>query len=113
MVGRRKRRLRLTIGAMMDLEDHFGMGLVPFLAQRLPEFKLKDLSTLFLAMTDADYTDPAAVRKAGEQLIKAGLADAAIAISACLQNTLSPDVSGDSAKASVDKKTDHTPPGKL
>lgn len=56
-VGARTVRLRLDIGTMMDLEDHFGMGLVPFLAERLPEFRIKDLAVLFAAMTGGDFTD--------------------------------------------------------
>lgn len=89
-VGRRKRRLRLTIGTMMDLEDHFSMGLVPFLTNRFPEFRLRDMAVLFLAMTDGDFTDDAAVKKAGEAIVKAGVAEAATAISRCLELTLSP-----------------------
>jgi hypothetical protein len=89
-VGARTRRLRLDIGTMMDLEDHFGMGLVPFLSTRLPEFRLKDMAVLFLAMTGGDYTDATALQKAGDDLIKAGLAESATAISACLEATLSP-----------------------
>ncbi len=90
MVGRRKRRLRLAIGTMMDLEDHFGMGLVPFLMERFPEFRLRDLAVLFLAMTGGDFGDDAAVKRAGETIVKAGIAEAATAISKCLEMTLSP-----------------------
>lgn len=90
MVGRRKRRLRLSIGTMMDLEDHFGMGLVPFLTDRFPEFRLRDMAVLFLAMTGGDFGDDTAVKKAGETIVKAGIAEAATAISRCLELTLSP-----------------------
>lgn len=90
-VGARTVRLRLDIGTMMDLEDHFGMGLVPFLAERLPEFRLKDMAALYLAMTGGDFTDEPALRKAGEALVKAGLSEAATAISSCFEATLAPD----------------------
>jgi len=90
-VGARTVRLRLDIGTMMDLEDHFGMGLVPFLAERLPEFRLKDMAALYLAMTGGDFTDEAARKKAGEALVRAGLAEAATAISNCFEATLAPD----------------------
>ncbi len=90
MVGGRTRKLRLTIGTMMDLEDHFGMGLVPFLTERFPEFRLRDLAVLFLAMTGGDFGDDTAVQRAGETIVKAGIADAATAISKCLEMTLSP-----------------------
>lgn len=90
-VGARTVRLRLDIGTMMDLEDYFGMGLVPFLAERLPEFRLKDMAALYLAMTGGDFTDEAARRKAGEALVRAGLAEAATAISNCFEATLAPE----------------------
>lgn len=97
MVGRRRRRLRLDIGTMMDLEDHFGMGLVPFLTERFPQFRLKDLAVLYLAMTGGDFGDVVAVKRAGEAVVKAGIAEAATAISRCLEATLSPS-SGDPQK---------------
>jgi len=103
-VGARTVRLRLDIGTMMDLEDHFGMGLVPFLAERLPEFRLKDMTALYLAMTGGDFTDEAARKKAGEALVRAGLAEAATAISNCFEATLAPDVSP--------KKVANNPAGK-
>lgn len=90
-VGARTVRLRLDIGTMMDLEDHFGMGLVPFLAERLPEFRLKDMAALYQAMTGGDFTDVEACKKAGELLVRAGLAEAATAISACFEATLAPE----------------------
>ncbi|MFC3051656.1 GTA-gp10 family protein [Kordiimonas pumila] len=89
-VGARTMRLRLTIGTMMDLEDYFGMGLVPFLATRFPEFRLKDMAVLYLAMTSGDFTDELAQKAAAETLVKAGLAEAATAISSCLEATLNP-----------------------
>lgn len=88
-VGARTVRLRLDIGTMMDLEDHFGMGLVPFLTTRLTEFRLSDMAALFLAMTGGDFGDAEARRKAAEKLLRAGLAESATAISQCLENTLS------------------------
>ncbi|WP_262689783.1 gene transfer agent family protein [Kordiimonas aestuarii] len=88
-IGARNVRLRLDIGTMMDLEDYFGMGLVPFLTSRLTEFRLSDMAALFLAMTGGDFGDADARRKAGEKLLKAGLAESATAISQCLENTLS------------------------
>lgn len=89
-VGTRRRRLRLDIGTMMDLEDHFGMGLVPFLSNRLPEFRLKDMAVLYLAMTGGDFSDSGKLKKAASDLVKAGLADAATAISDCIEATLAP-----------------------
>lgn len=89
-VGARRRRLRLDIGTMIDLEDHFDMGLVPFLAERLPEFRLKDMAVLYLAMTGGDFSDAGQHKKAASDLVKAGLAEAATAISACLEATLAP-----------------------
>lgn len=89
-VGARTQRLRLDIGTMMDLEDHFGMGLVPFLSERLPEFRLQDMAALYAAMTGADFTDADVRRKAGEKLVQVGLMQAAEAISACLERTLNP-----------------------
>lgn len=83
-------RLRLDIGTMMDLEDYFGMGLVPFLSNRFQEFRLKDLSVLYLAMTGADFTHEAGQQSAAETLVKVGLATAATAISTCLERTLLP-----------------------
>ncbi|NVJ71375.1 MAG: gene transfer agent family protein [Alphaproteobacteria bacterium] len=88
-VGARTVRLRLDIGTMMDLEDHFGMGLVPFLSTRLPEFRLKDMAVLYLAMTGGDFGDDDACRKAAETLVNAGLAEVATAISSCFEATLS------------------------
>jgi len=44
-VDARTVRLRLDIGTMMDLEDHFDMGLVSFLSVRLPEFRLEGLGS--------------------------------------------------------------------
>ena len=93
-IGARNVRLRLDIGTMMDLEDHFGMGLVPFLSNRLTEFRLSDMAALFLAMTGGDFGDADARRKAGEKLLQAGLAESATAISECLENTLSPRTPG-------------------
>ncbi len=89
-VGARTMRLRLDIGTMMDLEDYFGMGLVPFLSGRFPEFRLKDMAVLYLAMTKGDFTDEMAHKKAAEQLVKAGLSEAVTAISTCLEATLNP-----------------------
>ncbi len=99
MVGRRKRRLRLTIGTMMDLEDHFGMGLVPFLTTRFPEFRLRDMAVLFVAMTGGDFGDEAVVKRAGETIVKAGIAETATALSRCLELTLAP-------------QSEHAAPGK-
>lgn len=90
-VGTKTVRLRLDIGSMMDLEDHFDMGLVPFLATRLPEFRLKDMAALYLAMTGGDFSEEASIKKAIQTIIKTGLAETATAISQCLESTLSPD----------------------
>jgi len=87
-VGARTVRLRLDIGTMMDLEDYFDMGLVPFLAERFPQFRLKDLITLYLAMTGRDFSDENKRRTAGEAIVKAGLAVVAKAISDCFEATL-------------------------
>ncbi len=100
-VGARTVRLRLDIGTMMDLEDHFDMGLVPFLATRLPEFRLKDMAALYLAMTGGDFTDETVVKKAVQTIIKAGLSETATAISACLEATLSPEKEQLSARRSA------------
>ncbi|MCK0068033.1 GTA-gp10 family protein [Kordiimonas laminariae] len=97
-VGARKVRLRLGIGTMMDLEDHFGMGLVPFLSGRFPEFRLKDMAVLYLAMTKGDFSDAEACRKAAETIVKTGLAEVATAISNCLEQTLNPDVAAESTE---------------
>lgn len=96
-VGARTVRLRLDIGTMMDVEDHFGMGLVPFLSTRLPEFRLRDMAVLYLAMTGGDFGDDDARRRAAETIVKAGLKQAAEAISACLEATLVPGA-GESTK---------------
>jgi hypothetical protein len=96
MVGKRRRRLRLDIGTMMDLEDHFNMGLVPFLTERFPEFRLKDLAVLFVAMTSGDFSDNEAVKRAASTIVKAGVAEAATAISRCLEATLMPAGTADS-----------------
>lgn len=93
-VGARTVRLRLDIGTMMDLEDHFGMGLVTFLTNRLTEFRLSDMAALYLAMTGGDFGDAAERRKAGEKLLRAGLTESATAISQCLENTLAPAPAG-------------------
>lgn len=89
-IGARTVRLRLDIGTMIDLEDYFDMGLVPFLAQRFPECRLKDIAILFVAMTKGDFTDEVTQRKAAETVIKYGLADVATAVSSCLEATLTP-----------------------
>lgn len=82
--------MRLDIGTMIDLEDYFDMGLVPFLSARLPEFRLKDMAVLYLAMTGKDFTDEAKQKSAAQTLVKSGLVEAATAISTCLESTLSP-----------------------
>lgn len=89
--GARSVRLRLDIGTMMDLEDYFDMGLVPFLSNRLPEFRLNDMAALYAAMTGADFTDGDVRKKAGEKLMQVGLMEAAKAISTCLERTLNPE----------------------
>jgi len=90
-VGARNVRLRLDIGTMMDLEDYFEMGLVPFLIERFPQFRLKDIAVLFLAMTGGDFGDETEQKKAGAALVKVGLAEAVTAISNCLEATLNPE----------------------
>ena len=90
-VGKRRVRLRLDIGTMMDLEDYFGMGLVPFLTSRLSEFRLKDMAVLYLAMTGKDFTDTDLHKAAAKSLVNNGLTEAATAISACLEATLVPE----------------------
>lgn len=90
-VGAKTQRLRLDIGTMMDLEDYFSMGLIPFLANRLPEFRLKDIAALYLAMTGGDFTDENARKKTVQTIIKTGLSEVATAISECLEMTLSPE----------------------
>jgi len=97
-VGARTVRLRLDIGAMMDLEDYFDMGLVPFLSERLPEFRLGDMAALYAAMTGLDFTDDTARKKAGATIMKIGLMRAATAISACLEQTLNPGGVADAGK---------------
>ncbi|TNE60822.1 MAG: hypothetical protein EP335_17435 [Alphaproteobacteria bacterium] len=106
-VGARTVRLRLDIGTMIDLEDHLGMGLVPFLAERLPEGRLADMALLYLAMTGGDFTDRAAVKKAAETIVKAGIVPAAEAIAGCLETSLTPP---ESARALAPGK--QTPPPK-
>jgi hypothetical protein len=64
-VGARTVRLRLDIGTMMDLEDHLGMGLVPFLAERFQEFRIKDVAAFYAAMTGTDFTSDAALTRYG------------------------------------------------
>lgn len=90
-VGKRRQRLRLDIGTMIDLEDYFSMGLVPFLSKRLPEFRLKDLAVLYLAMTGKDFSDETLQIAAVKTLVNAGLAESATAVSSCLELTLLPD----------------------
>ncbi len=95
-VGARSVRLRLDIGTMMELEDYFEMGLVPFLNERLPEFRLGDVAVLYMAMTIGDgeipdFTDTDLRRMAAADIIKAGLNEAATAIAACLKATLMPE----------------------
>ncbi len=97
-VGARTVRLRLDIGTMIDLEDYFGMGLIPFLTNRLPEFRLKDMAALYIAMTGGDLGDETAQRKGAEMVIKAGLTEAATSISACLEMVLNPDSGTSSVK---------------
>lgn len=98
LIGKRRQRLRLDIGTMMDLEDHFDMGLVPFLSRRLPDFRLKDMAVLYLAMTGRDFSDERNVKSAAETLVKVGLAESATAISACFEATLSPGPQSDPEK---------------
>jgi hypothetical protein len=95
-VGARSVRLRLDIGTMMELEDYFEMGLVPFLNERLPEFRLGDVAVLYMAMTIGDgeipdFSDTDLRRMAAADIIKAGLNEAATAIAACLKATLMPE----------------------
>ena len=90
-VGKRRVRLRLDIGTMMDLEDYFGMGLVPFLSTRLPEFRLKDMAVLYLAMTGKNFSDVDQQKSAAKVLVNNGITEAATAISACLEATLIPE----------------------
>ncbi|PCI59460.1 MAG: hypothetical protein COB37_11480 [Kordiimonadales bacterium] len=52
---------------------------------------MKDLAVLYLAMTGGDFADGSACREAGDDLIRAGLTDAAKAISDCFEATLAPD----------------------
>ena len=105
-VGANTVRLRLDIGTMMDLEDYFGMGLVPFLTDRLPEFRLSDLTALYLAMTGGDFTNTDARRRAGGDLVEAGLSTSANAIAACLSGTLNPAQNTGSNRG---QNTDQTP----
>lgn len=92
--GNRNIRLRLSIGDMLDLEDYFGMGMVPFLSKRLPEFRLKDMSVLFLAMTGKPYDDADELKKAAATIIKIGLVEVTEAISLTLEKTLNPQTPG-------------------
>ena len=95
-VGARSVRLRLDIGTMMDLEDYFDMGLVPFLSERLPELRLKDMAVLYAAMTGGDFTDAEIQKKAGATIIRVGLMVATQSISKCLEHTLSPEAAAGS-----------------
>ena len=109
-VGANTVRLRLDIGTMMDLEDYFGMGLVPFLTNRLPEFRLSDLTALYLAMTGGDFTNADARRRAGGDLVEAGLSTSANAIAACLSGTLNPaQNTGSNRGQNTDQTPDQTP----
>ncbi|MBL4838426.1 MAG: hypothetical protein JKY34_12700 [Kordiimonadaceae bacterium] len=92
--GARKIRLRLDVGVMMDLEDHFDMGLVPFLANRLPEFRLTDLAVLYLAMTGKEYDEPEKVKAAAATVMKIGLMPVATAIGQVFEATLMPETPG-------------------
>ncbi|WP_373460162.1 GTA-gp10 family protein [Pseudokordiimonas caeni] len=86
-VGRQVRRLRLEIGAILDLEDHFDMGLVPLLSTRLPECRLGDLAALLVAMTGGAPADEDARRAAAADIQEAGIATAAKAMARCLELT--------------------------
>lgn len=108
-IGKRRQRLRLDIGTMIELEDYFNMGLVPFLSTRLPEFRLKDMSVLYLAMTGKDFSDETLRASAVKTIINAGLAEVATAISTCLERTLMPTPTPTARPTPTSKQV---PPGK-
>ena len=85
-------RLRLDIGQMMEIEDHFDMGLVALISKRLPECRIKDIAAIFTALTGGDLSDPDEVRQSAELIMKIGLMEAAQAIGQCMQATLAPEM---------------------
>ncbi|WCL55087.1 GTA-gp10 family protein [Gimibacter soli] len=103
-VGRQVRRLRLEIGGILDLEDHFDMGLVPLLTTRLPECRLGDLAALLVAMTGGAPADEGARRTAAADIHEAGIATAAKAIARCLELTFSGSECSPVVEESVGKK---------
>ncbi len=103
-VGNCFKTLRLDIGTMMELEDHFDMGLVPFLNERLPEFRLGDLACLYAAMTGADFRNEDTCREAAKDLVTAGLSEAATQIAQCLKSTLMPDIDAPRKSTKTTKK---------
>ena len=82
--------LRLTIGTIMDLEDHFDASIFDIVSTRLAEGRMTEVVTVYTALSGRDITCDQAREAAGAELIEAGLVESMAAISACLQASLNP-----------------------
>lgn len=96
-VGARSVRLRLEIGAQMDLEDYFGSGLIRVAIERLPQLKLRDLTVAYVGMTGGEISDTEQFEKGAADVRKAGMMQTLEALQTCIQNTLVSDEEGKEA----------------
>lgn len=80
--------LRLDIGTMMDLEDHFGTGTLNIVSQVLPRMRARDVALIHLAMTGREWRDKEVVDATAKGLIGEGIGTVATAQSQCFTNTL-------------------------
>ncbi|WP_191250611.1 GTA-gp10 family protein [Kordiimonas sediminis] len=82
--------LRLSIGTMMELEDHMNMGLMTALQTRFADMTIRDLVMLLLAMTGRDFRDPQLIRNVAAELPRNDIAQTMLAVAECLQANLAP-----------------------
>lgn len=83
--------LRLEIGTMMDLEDHFGIGGALILAEELTRVRMRTIAILYLAMTGGDWEDRDAQVEAATKIRDIGIDLVITGVSECIARVLMTD----------------------
>ena len=96
--GRDDITLRLSNGAIQDLEGYFDMSILEIAYAKLvgPKSRFSDIFVLYAAMTGRNISKHAERDEAAEEISsRIGLPRAIEAIHNCILSTLSPDIEGE------------------
>lgn len=80
--------LRLEIDTILELEDHFDLGIGLLVAERLLRLRTADVTVVFLALTGQDFADSDLIKATNVQVLQEGVGTVAKACAECITQGL-------------------------